>query len=111
MEPFDPAINYGPNDAGISAITIILGIIGLIAIFWLFGKIYAQVAKVFEDNNKSIKNIVESFDPAINYGPNDAGISAITIILGILGLIAISWLFGKIYAQVAKVFENNNKND
>ena len=53
MEPFDPAINYGPNDAGISAITIILGIIGLIAISWLFGKIYAQVTKVFEDNNKN----------------------------------------------------------
>ena len=54
---------------------------------------------------------VEGFDPAINYGPNDAGISAITIILGIVGLIAISWLFGKIYAQVAKFFENNNKID
>ncbi len=54
---------------------------------------------------------MEAFDPAINYGPNDAGISAITIILGIVGLIAISWLFGKVYAQVAKVFENNNQND
>ena len=54
---------------------------------------------------------MEPFDPAINYGPNDAGISAITIIVGIIGLIAISWLFGKIYAQVAKVFENSNKND
>ena len=54
---------------------------------------------------------MEAFDPAINYGPNDAGISAITIIVGILGLITISWLFGKIYVQVAKVFENNNKND
>jgi len=54
---------------------------------------------------------LDAFDPAINYGPNDAGISAITIILWILGLIAISWLFGKIYAQVVKVFENNNKND
>ena len=60
---------------------------------------------------KAIKIIVEPFDPAINYGPNDAGISAITIILGIIGLIAISWLFGKIYSQVAKVFEDNNKND
>ena len=54
---------------------------------------------------------MEGFDPAINYGPNDAGISALTIVLGIIGLIAISWLFGKIYAQVAKVFENNDKND
>ena len=54
---------------------------------------------------------MQGFDPAINYGPNDAGISAITIILGIIGLIAISWLFGKIYDQVSKFFENNNKND
>ena len=54
---------------------------------------------------------MEAFDPAINYGPNDAGISAITIIVGILGLITISLIFGKIYAQVAKVFENNNKSD
>ena len=54
---------------------------------------------------------MEGFDPAINYGPNDAGISALTIILGIIGLITISWLFGKINAQVAKFFESNEKND
>tara|TARA_Y100001968_G_C19326178_1_gene701860 strand:+ start:961 stop:1110 length:150 start_codon:yes stop_codon:yes gene_type:complete len=48
---------------------------------------------------------VENFDPAINYGPNDAGISAITIIFGIVSLIVISWLFGKVYAQLAKLFE------
>ncbi len=54
---------------------------------------------------------MEGFDPAINYGPNDAGISAITIILGIVGLIAFSWLFGKIYAQISKIFESNNKNN
>ena len=54
---------------------------------------------------------MEGFDPAINYGPNDAGISAVTIILGIVGLIAISWLFGKIYAQVAKILERNDKNN
>ncbi len=54
---------------------------------------------------------MEGFDPAINYGPNDAGISALTIIIGIVGLIAISWLFGQIYAQVARFFENNKEND
>tara|TARA_B100000674_G_scaffold448314_1_gene416605 strand:+ start:260 stop:475 length:216 start_codon:yes stop_codon:yes gene_type:complete len=54
---------------------------------------------------------VEGFDPAINYGPNDAGISALTIILGIIGLIAISWLFGKIYGQVSNFFEKNGNND
>ena len=54
---------------------------------------------------------MEPFDPAINYGPNDAGISAITIVLSIIGLIAISWIFSKIYSQVDKIFENNKKND
>ena len=54
---------------------------------------------------------MEGFDPAINYGPNDAGISAITIVLGIVGLIVISWLFGKIYEQVSNFFESNNKDD
>ena len=53
---------------------------------------------------------MEGFDPAINYGPNDAGISAITITLGIFGLIAISWLFGKVYEQLAKLFEANKNN-
>ena len=54
---------------------------------------------------------MDGFDPAINYGPNDAGISALTIILGIIALIAISWLFGKIYGQVSNFFEKNGKND
>ncbi len=54
---------------------------------------------------------MEVFDPAINYGPNDAGISAVTIILGFISLIVLSWLFGKIYAQIAKFFENYNKNN
>ncbi len=54
---------------------------------------------------------MEGFDPAINYGPNDAGISAITIILGIVGLIAISWLFAKIYEQLANFLDKNNKNN
>ena len=49
---------------------------------------------------------MDGFDPAINYGPNDAGISALTITLGIVGLLAISWLFGKIYQKVSDFFEN-----
>ena len=52
---------------------------------------------------------MDRFDPAINYGPNDAGISAITIFLGILSLIVITWLFVKIYTQVTNLFENDNK--
>ena len=54
---------------------------------------------------------MEGFDPAINYGPNDAGISSLTIILGVFSLIVASWLFGKIYEQVARLFENNKSND
>ena len=52
MEGFDPAINYGPNDAGISASTIIFGIIGSILLAWLFGKIYNKIANIFEKDNK-----------------------------------------------------------
>ena len=54
---------------------------------------------------------MEAFDPAINYGPNDAGISTASIIFGVIGLIVVSWIFGKIYTQVAKLFESNKKND
>tara|TARA_B100000700_G_scaffold285057_1_gene338772 strand:- start:136 stop:303 length:168 start_codon:yes stop_codon:yes gene_type:complete len=54
---------------------------------------------------------VEGFDPAINYGPNDAGISAISIILGVISLILVSWLFGKIYSKLANLFESNKKDD
>ena len=54
---------------------------------------------------------MEVFDPAINYGPNDAGISAITIFLGIVSLIFVSWVFVKIYTQIAKFFENNNNDN
>ena len=53
---------------------------------------------------------MEGFDPAINYGPNDAGISAITIVLGISSLIIVSWLLGKVYAVFANFFENSNEN-
>ena len=60
---------------------------------------------------KLIIKLVEGFDPAINYGPNDAGISAITIILGILSLIVASWLFTKIYAKISSIYEKKNKND
>tara|TARA_Y100001968_G_scaffold330115_1_gene381094 strand:+ start:1176 stop:1343 length:168 start_codon:yes stop_codon:yes gene_type:complete len=54
---------------------------------------------------------VEAFDPAINYGPNDAGISATTIIFGIIGLLIFSWLFGKIYDRVSNFFDRDNKNE
>ena len=43
---------------------------------------------------------MDSFDPAINYGPNDAGISAISIILVVIGLIIGSWLIGAGYSLI-----------
>ena len=50
MDPFDPAINYGPNDAGISTFSIILIVLGLFFSSWLFGVIYAFIADKL--NNK-----------------------------------------------------------
>ena len=54
---------------------------------------------------------MEEFNPAINYGPNDAGISAITIFFGIIGLIIISWLFGKTYDLLTNFFDKNKKDE
>ena len=50
-----------------------------------------------------------SFDPAINYGPNDAGASAISIALVVIGILLGSWLFGALYSLIANIF--NTKND
>tara|TARA_B100000700_G_C14881758_1_gene778423 strand:+ start:251 stop:427 length:177 start_codon:yes stop_codon:yes gene_type:complete len=49
------------------------------------------------------------FDPAINYGPNDAGISAFSIVFAFLSLIIVSWLFGALYGFASAYF-NRNKN-
>tara|TARA_Y100001968_G_scaffold304073_1_gene318776 strand:+ start:1077 stop:1244 length:168 start_codon:yes stop_codon:yes gene_type:complete len=51
------------------------------------------------------------FDPAINYGPNDAGVSTASIILAVVGLLAVSWLFGAIYGLLANYFNNNKTNN
>ena len=61
--------------------------------------------------NEAKKIKVQGFDPAINYGPNDAGISAVTIAFGILGVLATTWLFQKIYEQVSKLFDTNKNSD
>ena len=53
MDPFDPAINYGPNDAGISAITIILVTFGLVASIWLFGSAYAFITDLLSKDKTS----------------------------------------------------------
>ena len=55
MDPFDPAINYGPNDAGISAITIILVVIAIIAGSWTIGKLYGSITDLFTKSKNSGK--------------------------------------------------------
>ena len=44
MDPFDPALHYGPNDAGASAISITLVVLGILLGSWLFGATYALIA-------------------------------------------------------------------
>tara|TARA_B100000700_G_C14368600_1_gene544918 strand:+ start:272 stop:439 length:168 start_codon:yes stop_codon:yes gene_type:complete len=48
MDPFDPAMHYGPNDAGISALSIGLVIIGLIFGSWLIGTTYTFISGYIE---------------------------------------------------------------
>lgn len=48
MEAFEPAIHYGPNDAGISAINIIAIVIGIIIVPLAFNKIYSQILNILE---------------------------------------------------------------
>ncbi len=44
MDPFDPAIHYGPNDAGVSAFTIALTVIALLIGSWAFGALYGIIS-------------------------------------------------------------------
>ena len=41
-----------------------------------------------------------SFDPAINYGPNDAGVSAFSIAVVVIGVLVGSWLLGAVYGLI-----------
>tara|TARA_Y100001968_G_scaffold333907_1_gene400881 strand:- start:6223 stop:6396 length:174 start_codon:yes stop_codon:yes gene_type:complete len=52
MDPFDPAINYGPNDAGVSTISIALVALGLLASSWIFGALYGFISNYFNRSNK-----------------------------------------------------------
>tara|TARA_B100000214_G_C23699810_1_gene504741 strand:- start:443 stop:616 length:174 start_codon:yes stop_codon:yes gene_type:complete len=54
---------------------------------------------------------MDKFDPAINYGPNDAGVSAISIALVVIGLIFGSWLIGKIYSFTSSSIQKLIKKD
>tara|TARA_Y100001968_G_C19298030_1_gene687603 strand:- start:282 stop:533 length:252 start_codon:yes stop_codon:yes gene_type:complete len=56
-------------------------------------------------NQTQARDRMNSFDPAINYGPNDAGISAFSIALVILALIVGSWLLGTGYTFIANTVE------
>ena len=52
MDPFDPAIHYGPNDAGVSAVSIALVAIGLLIGSWAFGAFYGLITKYIKDKKE-----------------------------------------------------------
>ena len=52
-----------------------------------------------------------SFDPAINYGPNDAGVSAFSIAAVFLGVLIGSWLLGAIYGFIANSINDKDNQD
>ena len=51
------------------------------------------------------------FDPAINYGPNDAGVSALTIAIAVVGILLGSWIFGALYALIANYIKGKGGKD
>ncbi len=54
---------------------------------------------------------MDVFDPAINYGPNDAGASALSIALVAIGLLLGGLLIGTIYGFVTNLFKNDKDSD
>ena len=44
---------------------------------------------------------MDQFDPALHYGPNDAGVSALSIALVILGILFGSWALGATYTLIS----------
>ncbi len=52
---------------------------------------------------------MEFFDPALHYGPNDAGASALSITLVVLAILFGSWLFGALYALLANYFKGDRE--
>lgn len=52
-----------------------------------------------------------SFDPAINYGPNDAGVSAFSIALVFIGILAGSWLLGAAYGFFNNLIKGSKDDD
>ena len=53
MDPFDPAIHYGPNDAGVSAFSIVIVVVGLLAGSWAFGALYGLISNYLKGNNEN----------------------------------------------------------
>ena len=53
MYTFDPAINYGPNDAGVSAFSIVLALIGVLLAFILLGTIYNFLANLLKNGDEN----------------------------------------------------------
>ena len=54
---------------------------------------------------------MDSFDPAINYGPNDAGITAGSIILVVVAILFGSWLLGAIYGLITSYIQKLTKKE
>ncbi len=52
---------------------------------------------------------METLDPVINYGPNDAGASALTIFLVVVGILAGSWFLGAAYGFITSWFNGTKK--
>ncbi len=52
MDPFDPAIHYGPNDAGVSAFSILVVAIGLLVGSWAFGALYGILSSYIQGKQK-----------------------------------------------------------
>ncbi|WP_320664570.1 hypothetical protein [Prochlorococcus sp. MIT 1223] len=52
---------------------------------------------------------MDAFDPALHYGPNDAGISALTIAIAIASLIFGSWLLGAVYTYIVGIIQKISK--
>ena len=49
-----------------------------------------------------------NFDPAINYGPNDAGVSALSIAFVIVAILASSWLFGAAFTLISNLIRGKD---
>ena len=53
MDPFDPAIHYGPNDAGVSAFSIAIVVVALLVGSWAFGALYGLISNYIKGNKQN----------------------------------------------------------